>query len=186
LTQYICNDLKLATVLAFAGYKLSRMVSEPDGSKTWLFQNPGDIEDLVRDYENNVQAVSDVKSLLEIFEEQSRGKSNAPASTLPTGQVTELLPTAHPDDESRTYITRDTTTAILLHYAAYHLIRTEVQNRSVDFIWAWDDQLTDVVKKFNKNEWLVSPKKWTESAFVIRNIVRNAKGYGAAGVEAAV
>jgi hypothetical protein len=56
-TQYICRCLKLATVLAFAGYKLNRVVSEPDGSTTWLFQDPGDISDLVRDYDNNIQSV---------------------------------------------------------------------------------------------------------------------------------
>jgi hypothetical protein len=146
--------------------------------------DPGDAQDLIAAFESEQgQSISNAKKFLESYDElkqhacrnepQSRHKS-----TTPMGDSIELLPTQHQDIESKTWVSRDTTTAILLHYANYRLIRTEVKTGSVEFIFAWDSQLTDVVKRFNKNEWLVSPKRWTESAFVIRNIVRNAKGYG--------
>ena len=171
--QLIVTDVKLAALLSYLGYEF-RVTKDTLGTQ-FLFQHTGDIGSAVQAFEQNAQ-VSSAKTLLEVYDEflaQLKGKQTA----LPTGQSQELLPTQHQVDEDRTYVSRDTTTAILLHYAAYRLIRTEVQNGSVAFHFSWDDNLAEIVKRFNRDQWRVSPKKWTESAFVIRDLVRRAKGY---------
>jgi hypothetical protein len=171
--QLIVTDVKLAALLSYLGYEF-RVTKDTLGTQ-FLFSHSGDIGEAVQAFEQNAQ-VSSAKTLLEVYDEFLEQLKGDKQTALPTGQA-ELLPAEHRTDEDRTWVTSDTTTSVLLHYANYRLLRTKIEKGSVDFIFAWDDQLTDVVKKFNKNEWLVSPKKWTEAAFVIRDLVRRAKGY---------
>jgi hypothetical protein len=182
-TQFITTDLKLATVLAFVGYKLTRTVVDPQG-KQYLFSDPGDIKDLVADYENNIQGVSDAKGLLEIFEEQSLlGKSNAPSAqkspvvTRSLGEGIELLPTTIETQEGREWTTRDPNTATLLAYRGNELLHTYVQDGRTKFTFSYDDGLTETVSLFNQKKLRCDPQTWILAAYKIRGAMRTAKGY---------
>lgn len=181
MTQYICRDLKLATVLAFAGYKLTRMVAEPDGSKTWLFQNPGDIELLAKDYENNIQAVSDVKSLLEIFEEQlQQAGSSAPKSptiTTPRGEKHELVKVEIETVPGRTWVTHDIPTATILSLRGYELLDIEMEGQSATFVFAHDSNLKNIIAQFNKRELLVEPHALDATGYELRKKLREQRGH---------
>jgi hypothetical protein len=173
--QHLTTNISEASIARFIGYDVRYLPNE----KQFAIIDPGDLSDLWKDLRTHKQGVTDALGLIEVVLQMVKESGDTATVTMPSGLATELLPMQHRDSEDRTWITRDTTTAILLHYANYRLIRTEVQNGSVEFIFAWDDKLTEVIKRLNKNEWLVSPKKWSDSAFVIRDIVRRAKGYGA-------
>lgn len=172
-TQFFTSDLKLACVLAFAGYKLTRTLSDIQG-KQYLFENPGDIDLLVADYANNIQGVSDAKSLLEIFEEQLNAKP--PAATVTMGSGTELLPANIATQEGHDWTTKDFNTAILLAYRGNELLNTRVENGRTEFAFAYDDKLTESVSLFNQGRLRVEPRAWAEAGFKVRDAMRKVKG----------
>jgi hypothetical protein len=180
-TQFITSDLKLATVLAFAGYKMIRTVVDPTG-KQFLFENPGDIDLLVADYENNMQGVSDAKGLLEIFEEQLQsqsGKSNA--ATAVSAAASEVHPTTRESDGRRWY-TKDMRTAVFLHYAGYELLSTDLADATRTVFWfAHDSELDELIRKFNRRELLVEPQAFHDAGFKVRDAMREAKGFEVKG-----
>jgi hypothetical protein len=61
--QFITRNVNLAVLLAFMGYRF-KLLSDPLGVQ-FAFEDPGDIDQAVNDYEEGVQ-VADAKGLLEM------------------------------------------------------------------------------------------------------------------------
>jgi hypothetical protein len=171
MLQHIENDIRRASLLLYLGYKMNRAVTDTQGIQ-WFFENPGDIEEAIKSYDEGAQ-VADARKLIESYDDLLKQAGSAPVMS--EGKV-ELMPTSHPDEAGRVWRTRDTLTATLLQYSGYKLLSAELNgNGKIDFSFAWDEALTDIVSKFNRDQLLVSPKNWSLSSFSIREEMRNAK-----------
>jgi len=175
-TQVIVSDLRLACVLAFAGYRF-KTTSDPLG-RQFIFENPEDfanpegIEGLIREYENGVLPVSDARGLLEIFSEQLQSSQQMGLKHLNSGKE-ELLPTEHQDTEDRTYGTSDLSTAILLTVAGYRFRSASLRDGKTNFLFSWSKGLRDLISKYNSKALVVEPHLWNEAAYAMRDVVRD-------------
>jgi hypothetical protein len=81
----------------------------------------------------------------------------------------ELLPAKTDAVSNRTWTTRDVSTAIILLYANYELLRIDVNERKrADFVFSFDDSLKAVIARFNSCQLRVEPHKFAEIGFNLR------------------
>jgi hypothetical protein len=117
----------------------------------------------------------DVKSLLEIFEEQMKGKSAAPAAIC---DGVELLSIKIEPVKGREWKTVDPDTATLLIYHGNELLHAyqifEPRER-VSFVFAYDDNLKETVSLYNQRKLRVEPHAWAKAAYKMRDAAREAK-----------
>lgn len=163
------DGVRLAALLSFMGYTF-RFDS---AAQSFLFRDPGDIDEGIQSYENGLQ-VATAKMLLEVHDEFLTQLSKK--SPVPMGDGIELLPTKIETQQGREWTTKDFNTANLLFYRGNELLNARVENGRTAFTFAYDGGLTDVVALFNQNKLRVSPAAWSEAGFKVRNAMRAAKG----------
>ena len=88
---YSTTDRKLASVLKYAGYELTRIENEILDTR-YYFRDPGDLRDLIRDYEAGQQGIADARSLLTVYEDlihEVKGPEPNPQDSQLTGPTVQ-------------------------------------------------------------------------------------------------
>jgi uncharacterized protein DUF5659 len=170
-TQTFITDLHEAAVAKYAGYQVRWLANE----QQWVAQNPGDLQDLLNDVRAGKQTVADALSFLKTYDEMRVISGVVEQSS----SATQEVQTTPRQFDGRRWYTKDMRTAIFLKYAGYELLSTEDHGKTT-FWFAHDEELDDLIYKFNRRELLVEPQAFHDTGFAIRNAMHEAKGYNMA------
>lgn len=163
-------DGKLAAVLKYAGYELTRAENEILDTR-YHYNDPGDIKDVIRDYEAGQQGVADARSLLNVYEELRQGPEPKQESQL-TGPAIQK--------------TRNQCIATLATYFGATLMRIDpVPNTHHGMLFTLDlsmmahpVDLSIIDTWFYASGTTVDPKKFWDASCDVRDAVRNFNHFG--------
>jgi hypothetical protein len=170
MTQYITSNVHEAAIAKYVGYKVRFLAAE----NQWVIQNPGDLDDLWADVRAGKQGIADGLGLLKAYDELHSPQSTI---TTPQGDKQELVKADIPTVPGKTWATHDIPTASILSLRGYELVDIEWDGQSATFIFAYDDDLKNIIAQFNKRELLVEPHALDVTGYEIRKRLREQRGY---------
>lgn len=63
-TQHLTTDIHEAAIATFAGYNVRFLTAEAQ----YAIQDPGDLQELLKDFKAGIQSISDAKKLLDVYD----------------------------------------------------------------------------------------------------------------------